>query len=141
MRQAMVVPVGEADAGPEVKAVYDDIKATRGIDAIPNFWRAIAHHPPLLRRTWETLKEIMAPGALDPLTKEMIAIAVSATNGCEYCIRSHTASARKLGLTDEMFGELMSVVGMFNETNRLAEAYQVEPDAAFFRRADDGGAK
>ena len=136
MKQTMVVPVSEADAGPEVKAVYDDIKATRGIDAIPNFWRTIAHHPPLLRRTWETLKEIMAPGALDPLTKEMIAVAVSATNGCEYCVRSHTASARKLGLTDEMFGELMSVVGMFNETNRLAEAYQVEPDAAFFRRTD-----
>ncbi len=136
MKQTMVVPVSEADAGPEVKAVYDDIKATRGIDSIPNFWRTIAHHPPLLRRTWETLKEIMAPGALDPLTKEMIAVAVSATNGCEYCIRSHTASARKLGLTDEMFGELMSVVGMFNETNRLAEAYQVEPDAAFFRRED-----
>ena len=136
MKQTMVVPVSEADAGPEVKAVYDDIKATRGIDSIPKVWRTIAHHPPLLRRTWETLKEIMAPGALDPLTKEMIAIAVSATNGCEYCIRSHTASARKLGLTDEMFGELMSVVGMFNETNRLAEAYQVEPDAAFFRRTD-----
>ena len=124
-------PVDYADASAEVKAVYDDIMQTRGIDFIPNFWRTIANHPPLLRRTWETLKEIMAPGALDPLTKELIAVAVSATNGCEYCVRSHTASARAQGMTDEMLGELMSVVGMFNETNRLVHGYQVEIDPMF----------
>ena len=88
----------------------------------------------LLRRTWETLKEVMGPGALDPLIKEMVAVAVSATNGCEYCIRSHAAGARKLGMTDEMFGELMAVVGLFNQTNRLAFGYQVEPDANLFTR-------
>lgn len=126
-------PVDYEDANEEVRAVYDDIMTTRGIDFIPNFWRTIANHPPLLRRTWETLKEIMAPGALDPLTKEMIAIAVSATNGCEYCVRSHTASARALGLTDDMLGEVMSVTGMFNETNRLVHGYQVEPDAMFMK--------
>lgn len=126
-----VRPVDYADASPEVRAVYDDIMAVKGIDFVPNFWRAIAHHPPLLRRTWESLKEVMAPGALDPLTKEMIAIAVSATTGCEYCIRSHTAAARKQGMSEAMLGELMSVVGMFNETNRLAEGYQVEPDEVF----------
>lgn len=130
----IVKPVAYEDAGADVKAVYDDILETRGIEAVPNFWRTIANHPPLLRRTWETLKEIMSPGALDPLTKEMIAIAVSATNGCEYCVRSHTASARAQGLSDEMLGELMSVVGMFNETNRLVEGYQVEIDAAFIDR-------
>lgn len=121
-------PVSYEDAGPEVRAVYDDFMASRGMDFVPNFWRTIANHPPLLRRTWETLKEIMAPGALDPLTKEMMAVAVSATNGCEYCIRSHTMAARKQGMTNEMLGELVSVVGMFNETNRLVHAYQVEPD-------------
>ncbi len=137
---SMVPPVAYEEASAEVREVYDDIMASRGIDAVPNFWRTIAHHPPLLRRTWQTLKEVMAPGALDPLTKEMIAIAVSATNGCEYCIRSHTAAARKQGLSEEMLGELMSVVGMFNETNRLAEGYQVEMDAAFLRpRPDSSG--
>lgn len=128
-----VTPVEYEDASAEVRAVYDDIMAVKGIDFVPNFWKAIGHHPPLLRRTWESLKEVMAPGALDPLTKEMIAVAVSATTGCEYCIRSHTAAARKLGMNEVMLGELMSVVGMFNETNRLAEGYQVEPDAVFFR--------
>ena len=137
---SMVPPVAYEEASAEGREVYDDIMASRGIDAVPNFWRTIAHHPPLLRRTWQTLKEVMAPGALDPLTKEMIAIAVSATNGCEYCIRSHTAAARKQGLSEEMLGELMSVVGMFNETNRLAEGYQVEMDAAFLRpRPDSSG--
>lgn len=120
--------VEERDARGVVKEVYDDIKRTRGIDFIPNFWKTIAAHPPTLKRTWESLKEIMAPGALDTCTKEMIAIAVSATNGCEYCIRSHTAQARKAGMTDEMLGELMAVVGMFNETNRLAEGYRVAVD-------------
>ena len=132
--KTIVEPVAYEDASPEVRAVYDDIMKTRQIDFVPNFWRTIAHDAALLRRTWETLKEIMAPGALDPLTKEMIAVAVSATNGCEYCIRSHTASARKLGMTDPMLGELMSVVGMFNETNRLVFGYQVEPDDVFFKR-------
>ena len=122
-----------ADASAEVKAVYDDIMAVKGIDFVPNFWRTIASHPPLLRQTWETLKRVMAPGALDPLTKEMIALAVSATNGCEYCIRSHTASARKLGMNDVALGEVMAVVALFNQTNVLAEGYQVEPDAVFLK--------
>lgn len=132
--KTLVEPVAYEAASPEVRAVYDDIMKSRGIDFVPNFWRTIGHDAKLLRRTWESVKEVMAPGALDSLTKEMIAVAVSATNGCEYCIRSHTASARKLGMSDAMLGELMSVVGMFNETNRLAEGYQVEPDAVFFRR-------
>jgi AhpD family alkylhydroperoxidase len=125
-----VKPVSYEEANDEVRALYDDIMETRGITEVPNFWRTIAHHPPTLRRTWTALKEIMQPGALDPMFKEMIAVAVSATNGCEYCIRSHTLAARKHGMTDEMLGELMSVVGMFNETNRLVNGYQVEPDAA-----------
>ena len=119
------------DAGPEVRAVYDDIMATRQTDRVNNFWKAIAHDPALLRRTWQNVKEIMAPGALDPLTKEMIYVAVSVTNQCAYCIASHTAGARKAGMTDAMFGELMSVVGMANETNRLASGYQVEIDEQF----------
>jgi AhpD family alkylhydroperoxidase len=116
------------DAGPEVRAVYDDIKATRKTDYINNFWKALANHPPTLARVWRDLKEVMAPGRLDPLTKEMIAIAVSATTGCAYCINSHTAAAKKLGMDNEMLGELMAVVAMFNTTNKLAEGYQVEPD-------------
>ena len=120
-----------ADAPPEVRAVYDDIMATRGTNWINNFWKALAHDPPTLRRTWESVKQIMAPGALDPLTKEMIYVAVSATNLCAYCIASHTAAARKAGMTDAMFAELMAVVGMANETNRLASGYQVEIDEAF----------
>src|SRR5689334_13746984 len=119
------------DASPEVRAVYDDIMATRETDWINNFWKALANHPPTLRRTWESVKQIMAPGVLDPLTKEMLYLAVSATNGCEYCIASHTASARKQGMTDVMLGELMAVVGMANETNRLADGFQVEVDEAF----------
>jgi AhpD family alkylhydroperoxidase len=120
-----------ADAGPEVRAVYDDIMATRKVDSINNFWKAIAHDPVLLKRTWESIKQIMAPGALDPMVKEMIYVAVSVTNGCDYCIASHTASARKSGMTAAMFHELMSVVGMANETNRLVKGYQVEIDDAF----------
>ncbi len=116
------------EAGPDVRAVYDDIMATKRIERVPDFWKTIAVHPPLLRRTWYDLKEIMQPGRLDRLTKEMIALAVSATNGCAYCINSHTAAAQALGMDNEMLGELMSVVGMFNETNRLAEAFQVAPD-------------
>ncbi len=126
-----VKPIEYADASPEVRAVYDDIMATRKIDWINNFWKVLAHHPATLRRTWESLKEVMAPGALDPLFKEMIYLAVSATNNCEYCIGSHTASARKAGMTDAMLGELMAVVGMANETNRLANGYRVELDERF----------
>lgn len=118
-------------ATPEVRAVFDDIMATRQTDWINNFWKALAHDPVTLRRTWESIKQIMAPGALDPLTKEMIYVAVSATNQCPYCIASHTASARKAGMSDAMFGELMAVVGMANETNRLASGYQVEIDEPF----------
>jgi len=128
---ATVKLIEYGEASPEVRAVYDDIMATRKMDWINNFWKELASHPPTLKRTWESIKEVMAPGAIDPLVKEMIYIAVSATNGCEYCIRSHTASARKAGMTDAMLGELMAVVGMANETNRLANGYQVEVDARF----------
>jgi AhpD family alkylhydroperoxidase len=120
-----------ADASPEVRAVYDDIMSTRQIDYINNFWKAIAHDPATLRRTWESIKQIMAPGALDPLTKEMIYVAISASNQCGYCIASHTAAARKAGMTDAQFAELMAVVGMANESNRLASGYQVEIDDRF----------
>jgi AhpD family alkylhydroperoxidase len=118
-------------ATPEVRAVYDDIMATRRTDWINNFWKALAHDPVTLRRTWYSVKEIMAPGALDALTKEMIYLAVSATNQCGYCIASHTAAARKAGMTDAMLAEVLAVTGMANETNRLASGYQVEIDARF----------
>jgi AhpD family alkylhydroperoxidase len=120
-----------ADASPEVRAVYDDIMATRKVDWINNFWKALANDPALLKRTWEDIKQIMAPGALDPLVKEMIYVAVSVTNGCQYCIASHSAAARKKGMTAEMFHELMAVVGMANESNRLANGYQIQVDEAF----------
>ena len=120
-----------ADASPEVRAVYDDIMATRQTDCINNFWKALAHDPATLRRTWESIKQIMAPGTLDPLTKEMLYVAVSVTNQCGYCIATHTASARAKGMTDAMYGELMAVVGMANETNRLASGYRVEIDERF----------
>jgi AhpD family alkylhydroperoxidase len=116
------------NASPEVRAVYDDIMATRQTDWINNFWKALAADPVTLKRTWESIKQIMAPGALDPLTKEMIYVAVSVTNQCGYCIASHTAAARKKGMTEVMFHELLAVVGMANETNRLAAGYQVEID-------------
>ncbi|KAF1026347.1 MAG: Alkyl hydroperoxide reductase AhpD [Pseudomonas sp.] len=119
------------DANPEVRAVYDDIMRTRNVTQVNNFWKCLAAHPATLRRTWESLKEIMSPGALDPLTKELLYVAVSVTNGCQYCIASHTAAARKAGMTDEMFGELQAVVGMANETNRLATGYRVPVDEAF----------
>jgi AhpD family alkylhydroperoxidase len=119
------------DASPEVRAVYDDIMAVRKIGWINNFWKAIANDPASLKRTWEDIKQIMAPGALDPLTKELIYVAVSVSNQCDYCIASHTVSARKKGMTDEMFKELMAVVGMANETNRLSAGYQVEIDEQF----------
>jgi AhpD family alkylhydroperoxidase len=119
------------DASPEVRAVFDDIMATRKTDWVNNFWKALAHDPVTLKRTWESIKQIMAPGALDALTKEMIYVAVSVTNQCGYCIASHTASARKKGMSEAMFAELMAVVGMANETNRLAAGYQVEIDEQF----------
>jgi AhpD family alkylhydroperoxidase len=120
-----------ADASPQVRTVYDDIMATRKTDWINNFWKALAHDPATLKRTWEDIKQIMAPGALDALTKELIYVAVSATNQCNYCISSHTVSAQKKGMTEAMFQELMAVVGMANETNRLAAGYQVEVDDQF----------
>ena len=122
------------NASAEVRAIYDDIMATRGVDWINNFWKALAHDPVTLRRTWLSIKEIMAPGTLDALTKEMIYLAVSATNQCGYCIASHTAAARKAGMSDAMLAELMAVVGMANETNRLASGYQVEIDERFLKR-------
>ena len=129
MATVKLIEYGEASA--EVRAVYDDIMAARKTDWVNNFWKALANHPPTLKRTWDSIKEVMAPGALDRLTKEMIYIAVSATNGCEYCIRSHSAGARKAGMSEAMLGELMAVVGMANETNALANGYQVEVDDAF----------
>lgn len=127
-----LVTLIEYDAAPaEVRAVYDDIMKTRGSDWINNFWKALAHDPAQLRRTWEQVKQVMAPGALDPLVKEMIYVAVSATNGCEYCTYSHTASARKRGMSDAMLMELMAVVGLANQTNRLANGLRVEVDERF----------
>ena len=120
-----------ADASPEVKVVYDDIMKTRGVDWINNFWKALANDPAQLARVWAQVKEVMAPGALDPLVKEMIYVAVSATNGCEYCTFSHTAGARKKGMTDAMFMELMAVVGLANQTNRLANGLRIDVDPQF----------
>jgi AhpD family alkylhydroperoxidase len=128
---ALVTLIEYADAPPEVRAVYDDIMKTRGVDWINNFWKALANDPRELRRVWENVKQVMAPGALDPLVKEMVYVAVSATNGCEYCTYSHTAAARKKGMTDAMLMELMAVVGLANETNRLANGLRVEVDSQF----------
>jgi AhpD family alkylhydroperoxidase len=127
----MPAPIEYATASAAVRAVFDDIKTTRNVPDVNNFWKYLAHDPALLRRTWESVKEVMRPGALDPLTKEMIYVAVSVTNGCDYCIASHAFAARKQGMTDAMFAELMAVVGMANETNRLANGYRVPVDAAF----------
>ena len=121
------------DASAEVRAVYDDIMETRQVDWVNNFWQALAVDPPTLRRTWESVKEVMAPGALDPLVKELLYVAVSVTNGCEYCIASHTASARRKGMTEEQLAEVLAVVGMANETNALATGYGVPVDEAFRR--------
>lgn len=128
------------EASEEVRAVYDDIMATRGTDWVNNFWKVLAQHPDSLRRTWESVKEVMAPGALDPLTKEMLYVAVSVTNNCEYCITSHVASARQKGMSAAMLHELMAIVGMANETNRLANGYQVPVDErlAAIARGEDG---
>ena len=126
-------PIDYAEASPEVRAVFDDIKKMRQVEDVNNFWKYLARDPATLKRTWESVKEVMAPGALDAVTKEMIYVAVSVTNNCEYCIASHTAAARKAGMTDAMFAEVMAVVGMANETNRLANGYRVPVDAAFDR--------
>jgi AhpD family alkylhydroperoxidase len=128
----MPPPIAYEDASPEVRAVFDDIMRTRGTDRVNNFWQVLAHHPPTLRRTWDSLREIMAPnGALDPLTKELIYLAVSVTNGCAHCVASHTTAARKAGASEAMLGEVLAVVGMANETNALAVAYQVPVDERF----------
>ena len=124
-------PIEYADASPEVRAVYDDIKNARNVPDVNNFWKYLARDPVTLKRTWESIKEIMVPGALDALTKEMIYVAVSVSNGCGYCIASHTAAARKAGMSEAMFGELMAVVGMANETNRLVNGYRVPIDEAY----------
>ena len=119
------------DASPEVRAVYDDIMATRKVDRVNNYWKVLAHHPPTLRRMWANSKEVMGPGVLDPLTKELIYIAVSVTNGCDYCIASHGAAARNKGMTPEQFSELVAIIGLANETNRHAAALDLTIDEQF----------
>jgi len=128
---ATVPLIEEGAAGAEVRAVFDDIRRARNTDYINNFWRALANHPATLWRTWESLKQVMAPGALDPLTKELIYLAVSVSNGCVYCTASHGAAAKRLGMSKEMLGELIAVVGMANETSRLADGYRVPVDERF----------
>jgi AhpD family alkylhydroperoxidase len=125
--------VNYEDASAEVRAVFDDIKRTRNVPDVNNFWKALANHPPTLKRTWEDLKQVMQPGALDPLTKEMLYIAVSISNNCDYCIHSHTASARAKGMTDAQYGELLAVVGMASETNALSTAMKVPVDQQFVK--------
>ena len=124
-------PINENKAKGKVKKIFADIKKTRSIKKIPNFWRSIAHNPELLERTWDNLKQIMRKGSLDPVTKELIYVAVSITNSCEYCIRSHTAAAKKKGATDKMIKEMIDVVGIANQNNKLVEAYQVEVDKIY----------
>lgn len=126
-------PIDPATASPEVKAVFDDIKATRKVDELNNFWLYLANEPRMLKHTWESLKAIMGNGALDPLTKELIYVAVSVTNNCEYCMASHSAAARAKGATEAQINELYAVVGLANMTNRLANAYKVPVDDAFKR--------
>jgi len=127
----MTILIEESDASPDVKAIYDDIKATRKVDGINNFWKAMARHPATLKRMWDNIKQVMAPGAIDPLTKEMIYIAVSITNNCRYCIASHSAAARAKGMTDAQYAELLAVIGLANETNRLVHGYDVPVDPRF----------
>ena len=128
---SLVTLVEYADAPPEVRSIYDDIMKTRGTDWINNFWKALANNPADLKRIWSNVKQVMAPGALDPLVKEMVYVAVSATNGCEYCTYSHTAAARKKGMSDAMLMELLAVVGLANETNRLANGLRIDVDRQF----------
>jgi AhpD family alkylhydroperoxidase len=127
----MVPLIGYGAASAEVRAIYDDIMRTRGTDWINNFWKALANDPSTLRRTWESIKAVMAPGALDPLTKELVYLAISASNGCAYCTASHGAAAKKQGMTPQMLAELLAVVGMANETNALANGYRVPVDESF----------
>lgn len=124
-------PINYEGASPEVRAVFDDIKRSRNLTDVNNMWKYLAQDPVTLRRTWESVKEVMGPGELSPLTKELIYLAVSVTNNCGYCIASHSAAATKVGMTDAIFGELMAIVGMANETNRLANGYRVPVDPAF----------
>ncbi|MBA4222638.1 carboxymuconolactone decarboxylase family protein [Bosea sp. (in: a-proteobacteria)] len=124
-------PISYEEASPEARAVIDDIKRSRNLPDVNDFWKYLARDPKTLKRTWESIKEVMAPGALDPLTKELVYLAVSVTNNCTYCIASHTAAARKAGMSEEMFAELVAVIGMANETNRLVTAYRVPVDPAF----------
>src|SRR5260221_1383403 len=124
-------PIAYRDAPPQVLFVYDDIRRSRKVDDVNNFWKYLANDPTLLRPTWESVKDVMAEGGLSQLIKELLYVGVSVTNGCGYCIASHTASARKAGMTDAMFNELMAVIGMANETNRLANGYRVPIDEAF----------
>jgi AhpD family alkylhydroperoxidase len=133
---SFVKPVDPDKASAAVRAVYDDIKATRKTDLINNFWKVLANDPPTLERVWSAVKQVMAPGALDPLTKELVYIAVSVTNNCEYCMHSHAASATAKGMTAEMYRELMSVVALANETNRLANGYRVDVDPQFMHPLD-----
>ena len=128
---AKPAPIEYADASAEVRAVYDDIMATRKTDWVNNYWKVLAHHPVTLRRMWANSKEVMGPGALDPLTKELLYVAVSASNGCRYCIASHSAAARKKGMTEAQYSELLAIVGLANETNRLVTALDVAVDAPF----------
>lgn len=128
---SLVKPVQYEDAPAQVRAVFDDIKATRKVADVNNFWKVLAHDPPTLARTWGEVKDVMQAGALDALTKEMIYVAVSATNGCEYCTYSHTAAARKAGMSDAMLAEVLAVTALANKTNRLANGYRVDVDAAF----------
>src|SRR3954462_5558589 len=127
----MVQPIQYADDSPDVRAVFEDIMTTRGLTDVNNFWKYLAHDPVTLRRTWESLKEVMRPGELDPLVKEIIYLAVSMTNGCDYCTASHTAASRAKGLTTAMLGELVAVVGMANETNRLVQGWRRRVCAGF----------
>jgi AhpD family alkylhydroperoxidase len=130
---ATVPLLSDAEAAPDARAVFDEIRALRGTDYVNNFWRALAHDPALLRATWDRVRTVMAPGALDPLVKEMLYVAVSTANGCGYCIHSHTAAATAKGMTPAMHGELLAVVAMASQTNALATALQVETDEVFLK--------
>ena len=130
-KMSIFKPVNEKDAKGKVKKVFEDIKNTRNIKTIPNFWKSLAHSPETLERTWNNLKQIMKSGALDPVTKELIYVAVSITNSCEYCIKSHTFAAKKKGATDQMLKEMIDVVGIANQNNKLVESYQVQVDKIY----------
>lgn len=128
---SLLPPIEYDDAPPPVRAVYDDIRATRRTDYVNNFWKVLAHDPATLARTWAAVKQVMAAGALDPLTKELVYIAVSVTNNCEYCVHSHSAAARAKGMTNAMWAELMAVTALANETNRLANGYRIDVDERY----------